>query len=134
MQQDQRLAFTLFDVMAPEGPHFNELPYRRVVTLCPFRNEAVDQRGYDEGCDDCCARSGRMRRVRGGLSSGKPAGLIYWAAQLEILCDRVLAEAGILRTMLLHCNTATSHPTLRSQIGPPRSRDHLGAELWAPMM
>ena len=61
MQQDQRLAFTLFDVMEPEAPHFNELPYGRVVTLCPFRNEAVDKRGYDEGCDkDCGARGDPM--------------------------------------------------------------------------
>ena len=67
MQQDQRLAFTLFDVMEPKGPHLNELPYRRVVTLCPFRNEAVNQRGYDEGHDDDCGtRSDSMRRVRGG--------------------------------------------------------------------
>ena len=44
MQQNQRLAVTLFDVMEPEGPHINELPNRRVVALCPFGNEAVDKR------------------------------------------------------------------------------------------
>jgi hypothetical protein len=44
VQQNQRLAVTLFDVMEPEGPHINELPNRRVVALCPFGNEAVDKR------------------------------------------------------------------------------------------
>ena len=36
MQQDQRLAFTLFDVMEPEGSHFNELPYRRLFRSALF--------------------------------------------------------------------------------------------------
>jgi hypothetical protein len=44
MQQNQRLAVTLFDVMEPDGLHINELPNGRVVALCPFRNEAVDKR------------------------------------------------------------------------------------------
>jgi hypothetical protein len=44
MQQNQRLAVTLFDVMEPEAPHINKLPNGRVVALCPFGNEAVDKR------------------------------------------------------------------------------------------
>jgi hypothetical protein len=44
MQQNQRLAVTLFDVMEPEGPNIDELPNGRVVALCPFRNEVVDKR------------------------------------------------------------------------------------------
>jgi len=44
MQQNQRLAVTQFDVMEPEGSHINELPNRRVVALCPLRDEAIDKR------------------------------------------------------------------------------------------
>ena len=44
MQQNQRLAVTLFDVMEPKGPHINGLPNRRAVALCAFCNEAVDKR------------------------------------------------------------------------------------------
>ena len=54
---------TLFGVMKAESPHFNELPSRRVVTLRPSCNEAINKRRYDKGCYDYCnARSDPMRR------------------------------------------------------------------------
>ena len=106
MQQNQRLAVTLFDVMKPEGPHINELPKGRVVALCPFRNEAVDKPCYDESCgDDRTASSETMQRVRGGCKRTvrNPVAQLVWRHQLKILCVECPLEADPSEPML-HCN------------------------------
>src|ERR1700728_43254 len=88
MQKDQRLAFALLDEVEANAFHHNKFSYRRIVTLGPFCNEAVDERGYDEACDhDCAAGSDPMRHVRRGRRSDprNPVAQFMCRHQLEIL-------------------------------------------------